>query len=246
MTTFRPRLQLVIAESGIDPARASLIVLLTWIASIDESFDPTEKAVLVDAGILGADVPIELEEIGTTGSSRNIALALSLLRNQMDSEQKAATLDLCIGMALADRVLRYAEIHAVELVADALGIGVAEMRSKFLERTGRAFPKPSDPSRREHWDRDDRGRQEQDGGESGKGERGSRRQQRTADSGGRVGALATLGLTGDSTKEEIKAAYRRLAMVHHPDRFAKLGPDAAKAAEHVFLRIQAAYELLIR
>lgn len=36
-------------------------------------------------------------------------------------------------------------------------------------------------------------------------------------------SLERLGLTPEATVEEVKVAYRRLAMIHHPDR----GGDAA-------------------
>src|SRR5207247_8118995 len=42
-----------------------------------------------------------------------------------------------------------------------------------------------------------------------------------------------LGLTAGCTEDDIRAAYRRLAMKHHPDR----GGD-----EKAFVKIQAAYE----
>lgn len=49
----------------------------------------------------------------------------------------------------------------------------------------------------------------------------------------------TLGLHRDASREEVKRAYRRLAMRWHPDR----NPSAA--AESEFKRIKAAYELLL-
>jgi hypothetical protein len=48
--------------------------------------------------------------------------------------------------------------------------------------------------------------------------------------------LALLGLPANATREEIKAAYYRLAKQHHPDRFG----DA-----ETFKRITAAYEKAI-
>lgn len=45
----------------------------------------------------------------------------------------------------------------------------------------------------------------------------------------------SLGLQFDATQDEIKAAYRRLAGVHHPDR---------GGSPEVFRRIQSAYEAI--
>ncbi|MBI3141134.1 MAG: molecular chaperone DnaJ [Rhodocyclales bacterium] len=48
-----------------------------------------------------------------------------------------------------------------------------------------------------------------------------------------------LGLNRDASEEEIKKAYRKLAMKHHPDR----NPDNPKAEEH-FKEAKEAYEIL--
>ena len=50
----------------------------------------------------------------------------------------------------------------------------------------------------------------------------------------------TLGLDRHASLEEIKAAYRKLAMQYHPDR----NPDNAEA-ESKFKEIHAAYEILV-
>src|SRR3954463_1276716 len=48
-----------------------------------------------------------------------------------------------------------------------------------------------------------------------------------------------LGLNRDATEEQIKKAYRKLAMKHHPDR----NPDNPKSEEH-FKEAKEAYEVL--
>ncbi len=60
----------------------------------------------------------------------------------------------------------------------------------------------------------------------------------------RLRYLAILGLEESASASEIKEAYRRMAQVHHPERFAALGQDAVAAANVSFQRIQRAYESL--
>jgi len=55
-------------------------------------------------------------------------------------------------------------------------------------------------------------------------------------------AYKVLGLTPNATDEEVKKAYRVMAMKHHPDKVASLGDDVRRAAEEKFKSIQDAYE----
>ncbi len=55
-------------------------------------------------------------------------------------------------------------------------------------------------------------------------------------------AYKVLGLTPDATDDDLRRAYRRLALEHHPDRVASLGEDIRQAAEKKFQEINAAKE----
>ena len=57
-------------------------------------------------------------------------------------------------------------------------------------------------------------------------------------------AYAVLGISPSATDDEVKSAYRRMAMKNHPDKVATLGPDVQKAAEEKFRQIQQAYETI--
>lgn len=51
-----------------------------------------------------------------------------------------------------------------------------------------------------------------------------------------------LGLRPESTDDEVKAAFRRLAAEHHPDRVASKGPLESEAAADRFRKIKDAYD----
>ena len=51
---------------------------------------------------------------------------------------------------------------------------------------------------------------------------------------------AVLGVSEDASEDELKKAYRKLALKHHPDK----NPDNLEEAHKVFQVIQAAYDVL--
>lgn len=60
----------------------------------------------------------------------------------------------------------------------------------------------------------------------------------------RESAYTVLEIEPSATDDEVKKAYRRLAMKYHPDKVSQLGPDVQKAAEAKFKKIQEAYETI--
>ena len=59
-------------------------------------------------------------------------------------------------------------------------------------------------------------------------------------------AYKVLGISPSATDEEVKTAYRKMALKHHPDRVASLGEDVRKAAEKKFQKINDAKERIFK
>jgi DnaJ like chaperone protein len=57
-------------------------------------------------------------------------------------------------------------------------------------------------------------------------------------------AYTVLEISPSATDDEVKAAFRRMAMKYHPDRVATLGPEVQKSATEKFRQVQEAYETI--
>lgn len=55
-------------------------------------------------------------------------------------------------------------------------------------------------------------------------------------------AYTVLGITEQASDEEVKRAYKKMAIQNHPDKVAHLGPDIQASATEKFKAINAAYE----
>ena len=59
-------------------------------------------------------------------------------------------------------------------------------------------------------------------------------------------AYKVLGISPSATDDEVKSAYRQMALKHHPDRVATLGDDVKAAAEKKFKEINDAKEKIYK
>ena len=72
----------------------------------------------------------------------------------------------------------------------------------------------------------------------------SRRSATSAGTADRVECLGVLGLGASATSDEVAVAYRRLAKLHHPDRWASADPAVQDEHAEAMMRINAAYHAL--
>ena len=89
--------------------------------------------------------------------------------------------------------------------------------------------------------------QRSDGQPGPSGETAGEGHQRSADDNRREprDPYAVLGIAPGADRDEIKAAYRRMAAQYHPDKVQHLGREFQELAEKRFREIQQAYDELI-
>lgn len=59
-------------------------------------------------------------------------------------------------------------------------------------------------------------------------------------------AYKVLGISPSATDEEVRQAYRRLALRYHPDRVASQGEQERAAAERIFQQIGSAKDVIFK
>lgn len=211
-----------------NPVGVSVLLVLGWIASSDGSIEPIEAEHLKKIAIASghADLVGPIMAVLRDRDMDALQLACEFVGQHFRGPKAYLFIELAIAMALANGRLRPTGNHALRFLADLIGLSPDALRHAFSEVTGQPLPEPGDPSRASFWQASDRERARS------KGETMTAR------------AYALLGLEERATPGEIKSAYRRLARVHHPDRFVQIGPEAVATATHTFQRIQNAYEHL--
>lgn len=230
------------------PTTAAMLLMMAWIAASDGRI-ADEELIALRTIAAGSDNEAALNDvINLSLSPRTDDLQdASEILLLLDGKQRRLVLQMALGIALQDGYFTTSEIHIVRFLADLLGHSPQDLDTLFREMTGDPFPTPGDQSSIEWWQvREGRSRsQQQDTSNQQRPRDASSSASSAAHDLRRLRDLAVLGLDEGATLDQIKAAYRRMAMVHHPDKFTSLGPEAIKAAELTFQRIRAAYERLV-
>lgn len=225
----------------------ALVLVLSWVAACDGALSAGELKRLksVAAAGDGENDLTSLIEIARRGDLGDFQLACEVV-GAAELNNRQQMLRTVVDFALEDGVLTSGEGHVVRFLADVLSHSPSDLDALFQEITGELFPSPADPSSIEWWDsRERRARERVKHSESQSDWHTRESQEAKPSSLGRLRDLAALGLDEIASTQDIRDAYRRMAKMHHPDRYTSLGPEAVRDAEASFRRIQGAYERLV-
>ena len=121
-------------------------------------------------------------------------------------------MEFLFGIASADNVFSKQEELMIRTISNHLGINANDFASMYARYAGRSY---------------------------GGSYQSSGRQSRSTY---HADPYKILGIAPTATDEEVKKAYRRLAMKYHPDKVAQTGEDIKANAEAQFRQINEAYE----
>lgn len=134
------------------------------------------------------------------------------MARNMDDGMLQQLLYFLVLLAKADGKVPEAELRALYEVAQYMGLSASDVDSMLHMNGGYTGGNRS--------------------GNSGSSNSGTARNEMNLDD-----AYKILGVSPSASDDEVKAAYRKMALKHHPDRVATLGDDVRKAAEQKFKEI---------
>jgi uncharacterized tellurite resistance protein B-like protein len=222
-----------ILKSAKDKKGASVCLILAWIMTVDNEVSIEERMMLeqiAEPARLKGKVD-DLIALCLTDDTSNILLACKILRRKFNQNETIEFIGLCLSMVLVDKRLVATENHIMIFLIDFFSIPEKVLNAIFIEFTGRRYPSPGDPSSMNWW----RSKSQHSTNDNRTSSRSTNK---------KVWAISILELEGNPSSEEIKSAYRRLAKIHHPDRYESLGKEASEAAKITFQRISDAYQVL--
>lgn len=164
-----------------------------------------------------------------------IAGTLAAARRWLNPNGRQSFLDVCILASRADDRLLFSEQLLLILVADALLIPKAILDSRYYEFTGKVFPPLGDPSAESFYQRRSDSSSARDQAEYNK----------SASNPEIEVLLSYFSLRPGCTLKDIKAAYRREALLKHPDRYPDDSDVMRARRSDEFIRIKQAYNRLV-
>lgn len=221
------------------------MALLAWVSACDGIARGEEELLnrVFDGDGEAADLKAVLE-LARTATVDDLELASRHVQRTLGRGRRRLLLELAIAIAFQDAILTTPENHALQYLADLLGVKPKSFFKLYRTLTGHEFPPPDDLDSADWWRRRDAGEsleaqwQIPDGAPV--------LSDVTIDTAplSRREALRILGLTEGADKQAVHAAYHRVAKRRHPDRFVNLGPAAVAVAAELFQRVNLARKML--
>lgn len=235
-----------LVDSSRNQVGLCALTLLVWIAVCDGRLSEEEEKELLQVAddLENSEGIRNLILLAIQGSLEPVLMKTCSVLRVLDVDHKKLLLEMAIGMALQDGYLTVAEIHVLEFIVDLFGFQQSDLNRLFEDSTGKPCPRAGDPSSLDWWKAREKARSSDSSSRGGREGSGARASETRRDDLDRLRNLAILGLDEEASEEDIKIAYRRMAKVHHPDRFASLGEEGVAAQTITFKRIQAAYRRL--
>ena len=227
-------------SSQDDRGTQAAFAVLLWLATCDGPLKGPELGML--ARLASGGNAVLMAFAGAV--ERSSCLSFSRLRESFEQVmalplgRRAALLKAAVRVALADGELTPPEQHALRLVADACVGGVDGERAlaSELHATGRRLHPPSDLSDPDWW--------------THKEAREAPRKPPTGWTAAstlafrEVRDLAILGLGPGADADAIRSAFRRIAMMLHPDRLLDASEDARAEAARTLQCAREAHDRL--
>ena len=142
------------------------------------------------------------------------------IKENTDYNTRYHMMDFLFALAVADNAYFPEENTVIRVIAEKLGINSRDYVSMFTRHVNSRF-----------------------NSNTGSGSSYNRSRSYTSSSSTtRKDPYKVLGIDSSATDDEVKKAYRRLAMKYHPDKVEGMGEEVKKNAEAQFREINEAYE----
>ena len=213
-----------------DDVNIALIVLIAAVVKADGSvkrseLDYVKRFLLKNYGEeKGKQYLVMLRDLVKPETSIPLDEICYQIKQNTDYTTRYHMVDFLFGLAVADSSYSPAENNTMKAIARDLGINSSDYVSIFTRHVGNRY------SQNNYSDNSYYNNSRQ---QSSYGSYGSTQ---------RKDPYKVLGLSPTATDEEVKKAYRRMAMKYHPDKVEQMGEEVKKNAEAQFREINEAYE----
>lgn len=238
----------LLLEKSSDPVGICTTLILAWMAHADGILTKNDRemlSLLVHPMLHKKEdkrreaIIEELISIAAGNNVDDLASACDVIRMNIPFGEKELFLDLLIGMMISDNRVNLSERYILEFMADLLGVLPDALNYSYKRNTGTDLVGKGDPSSISWWSVHGGRNADEVNGEDGGG-------RNTFAPETPQHAYAVLGLHANASNDDIQQAYRRLADLHHPDRFRALGDEAVYRANITFGHIKNAFDILNR